>query len=157
MYNGFHSYPDTLRGDYYSGDYGPTFLGMMLGSGTYVLQDPGFDMGLVVYGGSDFNSSSSELRVQPRDAVRRRVYIAQMGVYITLSAGWIKEFVFDAGGNSVSLSLVPGPAKVSTAIVWVDMPGTSQEYAVTEDSKGKERGGWVAQLGGGVDVIVSKV
>lgn len=157
MYNGFHSYPDTLRGDYYSGDYGPSFLGMMLGSGTYVLQDPGFDMGLVVYGGSDFNNSSSELRVQPRDAVRRRVYIAQMGVYITLSAGWIKEFVFDAGGNSVSLSLVPGPAKVPTAIVWVDMPGTSQEYAVTEDSKGKERGGWVAQLGGGVDVIVSKV
>lgn len=36
MYNGFHSFPDTLRGDYYSGDYGPNFLGVMLGSGTYV-------------------------------------------------------------------------------------------------------------------------
>lgn len=158
MYNGFHSFPDTLRGDDYSGDYGPTFLGMMLGSGTYVLHDDDFGMGLVVYGGNgDFNSTGNEVRVQPRDAVRRRVYIAQIGVYITISVGWIEEFVFDTYRQDVRLKLGPGPAMASEAVVWVEMSGTSREFAVTSGSKRMERGGWVVDLGGGADVIISKV
>lgn len=35
----FHSRPDTLAWDAYSGDYGPGFLGMVLGAGAFVVAD----------------------------------------------------------------------------------------------------------------------
>ncbi|KAK5117865.1 hypothetical protein LTR85_008639 [Meristemomyces frigidus] len=38
----FHSYPDTLRWDAYSGDYGPNFLGHVLGAATYLVEHPVF-------------------------------------------------------------------------------------------------------------------
>jgi hypothetical protein len=154
MYNGFHSFPDTLRGDDYSGDYGPNFLGMMIGTGVYVVHDP--DLGLATYGGNMVVSGNS-VTVQPRDAVRRRVYVAQMGVYVTISAGQIEEFSFDTSDlSSLKLRVVSGPAKASVAVVWVEMPGTSNKYVVS--GKGdKQRGGWAVELGsGGVDVIISK-
>lgn len=156
MYNGFHSFPDTLRADDYSGDYGPNFLGMMLASGVYVVEDP--ELGTVTYGGN-MDLTGDRVIVQLRDAVRRRVYIGWLGVYITVSAGWIEEVELDrTGDGSVRVGLVPGPARASNAIVWVEMPGTKDVYAVTSGQKGKERGGWVVEIGsGGTDVIVSRV
>lgn len=156
MYNGFHSFPDTLRGDAYSGDYGPNFLGVMLGSGVYVVDDE--ELGLVAFGG-EMVVTGGRVIVKPRDALRRRVYIGRMGVYITVSAGWIGEVEFDeAKSGSVRVSIVPGPARVSSAVVWVEMPGTRDEYAVTGGQKRKERGGWVVEIGsGGTDVIVSRM
>ncbi|KAJ5160331.1 uncharacterized protein N7482_007335 [Penicillium canariense] len=154
MYNGFHSFPDTLRGDDYSGDYGPNFLGMMIGSGVYVVHDP--DVGLVTYGGN-MDVSGSTVTVQPRDAVRRRVYIAQMGVYVTISAGQIESFSFDTSDPiSVKLHVAPGPAKASSTIVWVETPGTPDHYVVAGKTE-KQRDGWTVELGsGGTDVTVSR-
>lgn len=156
MYNAFHSFPDTLRGDAYSGDYGPNFLGVILGSGVYVVDDP--DLGLVTYGGN-MDVSGRRITVHPRDAVRRRVYIGRLGVYVTISAGWIEEVAFDkVGAGPVRVRIVPGPAGAPEAVVWVEMPGTSDEYVVTSGEKGKERGGWVVLIeSGGTDVIVSRV
>lgn len=154
MYNGFHSFPDTLRGDDYSGDYGPNFLGMMIGTGVYIVHDP--DLGLVTYGGNMIVSGTS-VTVQPRDAVRRRVYVAQIGVYITISAGQIEEFSLDTSNlSSLKLRVVSGPANASSTVVWVETPGTSDKYVVSGKAN-KLRGGWEVELGsGGVDVIISK-
>lgn len=103
--------------------------------------------------------SGDRVTVQPRDAVRQRVYIAQMGLYITISAGWIEEFSFDMShAESVQLLLVSGPAGASTAIVWIEMPATRDRYAVVSGQSLGERGGWMVKLeAGGTDVIVSKV
>lgn len=154
MYNAFHSFPDTLRGDDYSGDYGPNFLGMMIGSGVYVVHDP--DVGLVTYGGN-MDVSSGSVTVQPRDAVRRRIYVAQMGVYVTISVGQIEEFSFDISDlTSLKLRVVPGPAKASSTIVWVETPGTANKYVVSGKAE-TQRGGWEIELGSaGADVTVSK-
>jgi hypothetical protein len=155
MYNGFHSFPDTLRGDDYSGDYGPNFLGMMIGSGVYVVHDP--DVGLVTYGGN-MHVSDSSVTIQPRDAVRRRVYVAQLGVYVTISAGQIEELSFDTSDlTSLTIRVVPGPAKASSFVVWVETPGTSDKYAISGKAE-KNRGGWAVKLdSGGVDVAISKM
>ncbi|KAJ5995179.1 hypothetical protein N7481_002156 [Penicillium waksmanii] len=154
MYNGFHSFPDTLRGDDYSGDYGPNFLGVMLGSASYVVDDP--DIGLITYGGN-MAVSGSTITVHPRDAVRRRVYIASMGIYVVISAGQIDRYSFDkSDATSLRLHIVSGPAKAIDAIIWVETPGTSDDYAVMGENK-KIREGWQVKLGyGGVDVTVSK-
>lgn len=154
MYNGFHSFPDTLRGDDYSGDYGPNFLGVMLGSASYVVDDP--DIGLVAYGGN-MAVSGSTVTVRPRDAVRRRVYIAPMGIYVTISAGQIDKYSFDKpDASSLQLHIASGPAKALDVIVWVESPGTDDAYAVTGKSE-KLRGGWQVKLDSGkADVRVSK-
>lgn len=154
MYNGFHSFPDTLRGDDYSGDYGPNFLGMMIGSGVYVVHDP--DVGLVTYGGN-MDVRDSAVTVQPRDAVRRRIYVAHLGVYVTISAGQIEEFSFDTSDpTSLEMRVVPGSAKASSTVVWVETPGTSVKYVLSGGAE-KQRGGWLVELGSeGADVTVSK-
>ncbi|GAQ05979.1 hypothetical protein ALT_3300 [Aspergillus lentulus] len=153
MYNAFHSFPDTLAGDDYSGDYGPNFLGVMLASATYVVEDP--DLGLVAYGGN-LAVNGQAVTVQPRDAVRQRVYIASMGVYIVTSSGWIDQFSFArTNAKQVTVRLVPGPSKATSAIVWVESPGTSTQYKVTSQAKSM-RGGWQVQLAnGGVEVTVA--
>ncbi|CAN8100479.1 unnamed protein product [Discula destructiva] len=46
----FHSFPETLAWDSYSGDYGPNHLGLILGTATYLVEDE--ELGLVAYGGS---------------------------------------------------------------------------------------------------------
>lgn len=154
MYNGFHSFPDTLRGDDYSGDYGPNFLGVMLGSASYVVDDP--DIGLITYGGN-MAVSGGTVTVHPRDAVRRRVYIAPIGIYVVINAGQINWYSFDkSDATSLRLHIVSGPAKSLDAIIWVESPGTDDEYAVTGGNR-KNREGWQVKLGSaGVDVIVSK-
>ncbi|KAF4233397.1 hypothetical protein CNMCM8980_000411 [Aspergillus fumigatiaffinis] len=153
MYNAFHSFPDTLVGDDYSGDYGPNFLGVMLASATYVVEDP--DLGLVAYGGN-LAVNGQTVTVQPRDAVRQRVYIASMGVYIVTSSGWIEQFSFArTNAKQVTVRLVPGPSKATSAMVWVESPGTSTQYKVTSQAKAI-RGGWQVQLAnGGVEVTVA--
>ncbi|KAF7117469.1 hypothetical protein CNMCM5793_006451 [Aspergillus hiratsukae] len=154
MYNAFHSFPDTLRGDDYSGDYGPNFLGVMLGSATYVVEDP--DLGLVAYGGN-LAVNGQVVTVQPRDAVRQRVYIASMGVYIITSSGWIEQFSFArTNTKQVTVQLVPGPSKATSAIVWVETPGTNDQYRVTSAGAQSVRGGWQMQLAnGGVSVTIA--
>lgn len=155
MYNGFHSFPDTLQGDDYSGDYGPNFLGVMLGSASYVVDDP--DVGLVTYGGN-MAISGSTVTVHPRDAVRRRVYIAPMGIYVIISAGEIDRYSFESSdATSLRLHLVSGRTKASDVIVWVESPGADGEYGVDGGNK-KVRGGWQVNIDSGeVDVKVSKL
>ncbi|KAF7717077.1 Uncharacterized protein PECH_004513 [Penicillium ucsense] len=169
MYNGFHSFPDTLRGDDYSGDFGPTFLGMMLGSGVYVVHDP--DVGLVTYGG-DMNTSSSSssssdaggtVTVQPRDAVRRRVYVADLGIYVTIDAGQIQEFSLGYQDGKVrsplQLQIVPGPAKALSTVIWIETPATSERFQVDgHDKLNEKRGGWSIDLDTrGTHVVISQI
>ncbi|CAI7600922.1 unnamed protein product [Penicillium discolor] len=156
MYNAFHSFPDTLQGDDYSGDYGPNFLGLMLGSAVYIVDDP--DVGLTAYGGN-VATNGNMVTVEPRDAVRRRVYVAQLGVYVTISAGLIKEVSFDISQRrSLQLLIVPGSSDVSSVIVWVETPGTEDGYAVAGNQLQRTRGGWnVKFVSEEANVVVSKL
>lgn len=156
MYNAFHSFPDTLQGDDYSGDYGPNFLGIMLGSAVYVVDDP--DVGLTAYGGN-VATNGNTVTVQPRDAVRRRVYVAQMGVYVTVSTGLIEEVSFNISlPTSLQLRIVPGSSDVSSVIVWVETPGAEDDYAVTGGQFQRARGGWnVKFVSGEANIVVSKL
>ncbi|EAU30172.1 conserved hypothetical protein [Aspergillus terreus NIH2624] len=151
MYNAFHSFPDTLAGDDYSGDYGPNFLGVMLASAAYVVEDP--DLGLVAYGGN-LALDGQLVTVEPRDAVRRRAYIASMGVYITISSGWIEQFSFArTNAKQVTVRIISGPSKATSAIVWVENPGTERQYAVTSTATRLVRGGWEVRLANGTTEV----
>ncbi|KZL67426.1 glycoside hydrolase family 43 protein [Colletotrichum incanum] len=144
----FHSWPDTLKWDGISGDYGPGFLGLALGSGTYVAQDA--DLGLVAFGGVLESSSGGRVSVTTKDAVRRKVFIGPLGVLISVDAGIIREFSFDAGTRSLSVTLaqLDGVPKAASAVVWVETTAGTGGFKVTTSGIAQARGGWSVPLSG---------
>ncbi|KAI0422506.1 hypothetical protein F5X98DRAFT_326244 [Xylaria grammica] len=141
----FHSWPDTLKWDGYSGDYGPGFLGMVLGSGTYVAQHE--TLGLLVYGGT-LTSSSGTVSVTTQGPVRRKVFIGPLGLLITTDAGSIDGFKYASDGSSISITLAQlssGPSAES-AVLWVETTSGSTNYTVSSPTTTPSRQGWAIPL-----------
>lgn len=140
----FHSWPNTLAWDGYSGDYGPNHLGLILGSGTYVVEDT--DVGLVAYGGELV--SGHVVKVTTKDAVRRRIFIGPLGLFVEIDAGIIDSFEFSPTTKAVSLNLsqlldVP---KATSAILWLETTSGNINYTVSEPETFLERQGWKIPL-----------
>jgi hypothetical protein len=137
----FHSWPDTLAWDGYSGDYGPNFVGLALGSATYVVQDK--DVGLVAYGGI-LTSSADNVTVQTRDPVRRKIFIGPLGLQISIDAGIIQSFSFQSSSKSVSVTLsqLSDVPTASSAVMWIDNTHDSVNYTVTTPGLSQARLGW---------------
>jgi hypothetical protein len=148
----FHSWPDTLKWDGISGDYGPGFLGLVLGAGTYVSQDS--ELGLLAYGGELTIKTGSTVTVTTRDAVRRKIYIGPLGLQISIDAGIIQEFTYDITTKiiSVSLSQLSGVPRALSTIVWVDSAG-SLKYGVITLGLSQVRLGWQVPLQEGRTII----
>ncbi|MGH9534450.1 MAG: DUF5695 domain-containing protein, partial [Terriglobales bacterium] len=66
---GFHSFPDMLSFDPYSGDYGPNFFGFAFDTATYVTHSSTF--GWLVFGGN-LSQRRHVIQVTPLDAFRMR-------------------------------------------------------------------------------------
>ncbi|KAI1337692.1 hypothetical protein F5Y15DRAFT_151137 [Xylariaceae sp. FL0016] len=137
----FHSWPDTLKWDGYSGDYGPGFLGMVLGSGTYVAQHETF--GLVAYGGVVKASGDGNVSVEVQGPVRHRVFIGPLGVTITTDAGSIDIISYEAAGDkiSVTVSQLPEGPTADGIVMWIETTSTVS-YAVTSSGASQARLGW---------------
>ncbi|KAF2969405.1 hypothetical protein GQX73_g4165 [Xylaria multiplex] len=139
----FHSWPDTLKWDGYSGDYGPGFLGMALGSGTYIAQHK--TLGLLVYGGTLTSSSgASSVSVTTQGPVRRKVFIGPLGVLLTTDAGSIDGFNYVSDGSTISVTLaqLPGGPSASSAVLWVETTSGSSKYTVSSPTATQSRQGW---------------
>lgn len=105
---GFHAWPETLAWDGYSGDFGAGYLGHVVGSVCVLVQHERF--GWLGFGGNVEEIQDEEgggggggggivgvgvkVKVQPKDTVRRKIYVASMGAKIEISAGVIREFVY---------------------------------------------------------------
>ena len=108
----FHSFADTLKWDGYSGDYGPNFVGLAMGTGVFLVHFDAF--GWQAFGG-EVLSNSPTARVRVADAVRRRIYVAPLGYLLALDAGAFEEFEYDPATKSVQVSVVASPSGVSGA------------------------------------------
>jgi hypothetical protein len=144
----FHSFPDTLKWDGYSGDYGPGFLGMALNSGTYVAQDQ--DLGLVAYGGVlQAPKSGGVVTVQPRDPVKKKVFIGPLSLLVEIDAGAIESFSYSLNSKTVSVSLLQsagaGAPVAKSAVMWLEST-SSLSWQVTSKNTVMERQGWKIPL-----------
>lgn len=142
----FHSFPDTLAWDAYSGDYGPNFVGLALGAATYIVEDA--ELGFVAYGGAIVSSSDGVITVQPRDAARRAVFVAPLGVLVKVDAGEIQEVIYESGkkGLTVALAQTAGGPETLSAVLWIDTPSTDTNYTVTSSTFEQSRQGWQIPL-----------
>lgn len=74
--------------------------------GTFIINHP--DFGWQAFGGN-LLSTSPTVKVQTRDSVRRRVYIAPLGSMLTLDAGSFSVVEFDPQSKAVTLTVTAIP------------------------------------------------
>jgi hypothetical protein len=141
----FHSDPAKLRWDSYSGDYGPNFFGHAVTVGTYVVNDP--DYGWQAFGGN-IQQLRGTIVVRPLDTFRRRVFIAPMGLYLTLDAGAFESVKIDPGSNQVSVELSPADPFTPVARLRIEqLAGISKAGKFTPPADtGLERGAYLIPL-----------
>ena len=117
----FHSFPDMLAFDPYSGDYGPNFFGHAFNTATYIANSP--DFGWLAFGGN-LSQARQSIRVTPLDSFRMRIYVAPYGLWLTLDAGKFQEISFDPRRQEVHLLLDPATESAHQALLRVEQPAT---------------------------------
>lgn len=153
----FHSFPEKLHWDAYTGDYGPNFLGHALNTGTYVINHPEFgwqafggNVQQMVRGTTGQAGSNREayLAITPTDSFRQRVYLAPVGLYLTLDAGTFSSVQYYPATGRVVVSLAPGTTHVTQARLRVEQTGTTVARRTWRPATtlSQERGAYVITL-----------
>jgi hypothetical protein len=149
--SGFHAYPSTLRIDGYSGDYGPGFFGHAINAGTYITSDTTF--GWLAFGG-DLEVADGSVLVRPLDGARRRVYVAPLGLWLTLDAGMFETI--ELLGDSVRATLTAATSYAPAARLRVAQPAVVAGVGrITPNQPFPlERGAYVIPLGDGTTSVL---
>ena len=108
----FHSFPDRMKYDPYTGDYGPNFFGHAINTGTFVTHDDA--MGWLCFGGN-IEEHHGIVHTTVLDSSRDRLFIAPLGLWITLDAGKIVSADYDTRKHKVTLHLAAASIYVPTA------------------------------------------
>ncbi|MFH1765756.1 MAG: DUF5695 domain-containing protein, partial [Gemmatimonadota bacterium] len=141
--SGFHAYPSTLRIDGYSGDFGPGFFGHAVNTGSYLTRHP--DFGWLAFGGN-LTVEGDAVRVRPLDAARSRVFLAPLGLWLTLDAGTFEEVELLDG--AVRLILSPATPHTPLARLRVEQAGEAEGAGLftPDGAYPVERGAYVVPL-----------
>lgn len=118
----FHSAPDMMAWDAYSGDYGMGFFGHAYAAATYLVNHPTF--GWLGFGG-DVSQKAGVVRIAPKDGARARLFVEPAGAWLTLEAGKIEAAEYRPATGELTLTLAARDATTSTArlIVEAATPG----------------------------------
>jgi hypothetical protein len=148
----FHSYPDKMSFDPYTGDYGPNFFGHAWTTGTYLANDPEF--GWLAFGGN-VSMQGKTVSVEPRDSFRQRVYLAPLGVWLTLDSGQFERVTLDEAKGTVELRLAPADAYTLAARLRIEQTAHIDGVGaiVPLEKLTMERGAYVAPLGAGASTL----
>ena len=115
----FHAFPSTLKWDAYSSDYGPNLFGHAINTATYLVNHPEF--GWIAFGG-DVKTSGDTIRVRPLDSLRQRVYVAPLGLWLTLDAGTIESIEFNPKTHQLRIELSPADEYTHQARLRIEQP-----------------------------------
>lgn len=141
----FHAFPDMLKFDPYSGDYGPNFFGHALNTATYIVDHPEF--GWVAFGGN-VTSQDGIVKVKPLDSFRNRIYLEPVGLWLTLDAGEFSDVEFDAHTRKLRIGLTAQSDGTNKALLRIEQTAklrSVKEYAIVK-SFPDERGAYAIPL-----------
>jgi hypothetical protein len=142
----FHSYPQNLRWDTYTGDYGPNFFGHAVTTGTYVVNHP--DYGWQAFGGN-LTNAGGWVTVKVLDSLRRRVYIAALGLYLTLDAGTFESVAIHPTTKALRVTLSQAARFTPSARLRIEQPARIEgvgTYSMASGTFATERGAIVVPL-----------
>ena len=147
----FHSFPSTLKWDPYTGDYGPNFFGHAFNVATYVIDHPEF--GWQSFGGN-VSVGGNWVNVQPLDSFRKRVYIAPLGLWLTLDAGMFERIEIGKRSKAVRVTLSRADRFTPNARLRVQQPAKiGVESYVPRQKLVEERDAFTIPLGRSTTVI----
>jgi hypothetical protein len=113
----FHSFPDMLKPDPLSGDYGPNFFGHSWNTATYLVNHPEF--GWLAFGGN-VSTKNGTVTIEPLDSARTRVYLAPFGIWLTLDSGNFQSVELNPKTRSVRVGLSPSDQFTSEARLHIE-------------------------------------
>jgi len=123
----FHAFPETMKNDAYSGDYGSGFYGYSVNTATYIIKHPEF--GWLAFGGN-LEQKGISIVVKPTTAARSAIFIAEAGLWINFTAGTIDKVVYNLASKQVKISLNAGNQFTPSAYFQL-------EYAKNQDIRTK--------------------
>ncbi|WP_028965485.1 DUF5695 domain-containing protein [Sphingomonas phyllosphaerae] len=132
----FHSEPDMMRWDAYTGDYGMGYFGHAYAAATYLVKDATF--GWLGFGGT-VREDGAAVEIAPHDGARTRLFVAPAGQWITLAAGTIAKARWVPATRRIELTLDPATATTPAAQVSVEAPAGGAPYTI---DKGKPEAGF---------------
>lgn len=155
----FHSFEDTLQWDGYSGDYGPNFVGLSIGTTLFLVDMP--DFGWQAFGGI-VTSTSPTVKVTVKNAVQRRIFIAPIGQLLSLDAGVFSSIEYDDNARTVTVSIAaaasgaPNAASAPQGRLSVKMTAGVSGVALLTPTVGLQRdaGAWDVPFSGGKATVV---
>jgi len=142
----FHSFPQTLKNDGITGDYGSGFLGYAINSSTYLLNSDEF--GWLSFGGNS-SVNGKWVTVDLTTAARSRIYIAPAGTWLTLDAGQFRTVSYNTSTGAIKLTFEKGEAWSPEALLRISNP-SREGKAVTYDTgslKSNGRGAFIIPVG----------
>jgi hypothetical protein len=115
----FHGFPDMLKPDPYSGDYGPNLFGHAWNTATYIVNHPEF--GWIAFGGN-IQTQDNVVTVTPRDSSRARIYIASLGLWLTLDAGEFESIKVNGATGLVRVGLAGATEATPEGLLRIEQP-----------------------------------
>ncbi len=151
----FHSFPQTLKNDGISGDYGTGFLGYAINSSTYLVNSNEF--GWISFGGNS-SVNGKWVTIEPTTAARSRVYIAPAGVWLTLDAGRFSSVSYNTATGALKMTIEKGETWSPEALLRISNPSREGNAVIynTGGLKSGERGAFVIPVSKKAAVITLK-
>ena len=145
----FHSYPSTLAIDGYAGDYGCGFYGYAVNSGTYITKHPEF--GWLAFSGA-LTEKRGWITTKVTTASQSRVFIAPIGLWITLDAGRIDTVAYHERTGEVRITIAEGDSHTPTAYLRLERTTAAGAYGLVGYEK-TDRGQYAIPLKGGQQLL----
>jgi hypothetical protein len=141
----FHAFPDMLKPDPLSGDYGPNFFGHAWNTATYLVDHPQF--GWLAFAGN-VSLEGDVVKLTPLDSSRSRVYLAPLGLWLTLDAGSFESVEVNSKTGAVRVGFAPATPFTRAARLLVEQPAKVKPGVYRPvKTLNSERDAWVVPLG----------
>ncbi|KAF2679064.1 hypothetical protein K458DRAFT_394208 [Lentithecium fluviatile CBS 122367] len=87
--------------------------------------------------------------MEPRDAVRRRIFVADLGLKVEISAGVIQKVMYDQTSRSLLWAIAPlitaEGLRAKSSVVWLkELALPTSKFRVARSKQ--SRGGWLINL-----------
>lgn len=89
--------------------------------------------------------------LEPRDSLRQRVYIAPLGLWVTLDSGRFARIAFNPASRSLEIDFDPSDAFTAHALLRIEQPTKHAGVGTMAPDRdlAKRRGGYEIPLGPG--------